>query len=276
MQALPRVLTRAGVACSARSARARPARVGHHGRVRPDPADGPPDEPVGGLPAGPPFVVPDDASSLARDAEALRRERRALARRDRLRRLAQGRTGNGIGAPLVLAVLLLVGGVAALPVVLRPHLPADAPSRPLAAPAARPGAVGGLLPETTLDTPAGPLPARDSTRPGVLVLVPSACGCDELVDGAVAQAREFTRNIRLVTDGREPGAGREADRLRRAVAGGVARSGTDPGGVLASAYDARGVTLLAVGQDGVVLDVLRDVQPQERLESRLMVLPDLQ
>lgn len=248
--------------------------------MRPDPPAGPPDEPSDGLPGpadeGPRVVVPDDASSLARDAEALRRERRASARRDRLRRLAAGRTGVGVGAPLVLLVLLLVGGVAALPVVLRPDLSADAPPRPLATPAVPPGEVGGLLPETVLDTPAGPLAARGSARPGVLVLVPTGCRCDELVDGAVAQAREFTRNVRLVIDGREPGADEEAVRLRRAVAGGATRSGTDPSGALAQAYGARGVTLLAVGQDGVVLDVLRDVRPGQRLEARLMVLPDLQ
>lgn len=251
--------------------------------MRPDPPDGLPDEPSD--PAGtavpgpadgfPEVVVPDDASALARDAEALRRERRAHARRARVQRLATGRTGAGVGAPLVLLVLLLVGCVAALPVVLRPDLPADAPPRPLAAPVVPPGEVGGLLPETVLDTPAGPLPARESVRPGVLVLVPAACGCDPLVAGAVAQAREFTRNVRLVVAGREPGARTESLRLRRVASGGAARTGTDPTGALAGAYDARGVTLLAVGQDGVVLDVLRDVQPQERLEARLMVLPDL-
>ena len=193
----------------------------------------------------------------------------------RLRRLATGRSGTGVGAPLVLLVLLLVGGVAALPVVLRPALPADAPPQALAAPAVPPGEVGGLLPATVLQTPAGPLPARDSARPGVLVLVPADCACDQRVAGAVAQAREFTRNVRLVVDGTGPGARTESLRLRRVTSGGAARTATDPSGELAGAYGAAGVTVLAVGRDGVVLDVLADVQEGQRLEARLMVLPDL-
>ena len=232
--------------------------------MRPDPS--PEDLP------DPLVQVPDDASSLARDAEALRRERRAQARRDRMRRLALGRTGAGVGAPLVAAVLLVVALFAALPVVFRPALQGGAEPRPLADPTAAPGTVGGLLPDVGLRTPAGPLPARSTARPGVVVLVPVACGCDDAVEQAVVQAREFTRNVRIVTDGRTEGAAREADRLRQEVARGLARSATDPAGALATAYGARGVTVLALAADGVVLDVLRDVRADQRLAARLSVL----
>ncbi|MCW2608607.1 MAG: hypothetical protein JWO60_3300, partial [Frankiales bacterium] len=197
---------------------------------------------------------------------------RALARRARLRRWATGRSGAGVGAPLVAAVLLSVGLVALLPVVLRPDLADDPGPRPLASTTASPGAVGGLLPDVGLTSPAGPLRARDTGRPGVVVLVPARCGCDPAVDEAVSQSREYTRNVRLVADGREPGAGDEADRLRREVARGLALSATDPGGALAGAYAAQGVTVLVLGADGVVQDVLRDVRPGQRLEARLSVL----
>lgn len=237
--------------------------VGHHGQVRPDPS-------AGDLPDLP--VVPDDASSLERDVEALRRERRALARSRRVRRLLRGRSGAGLGGPVVAAALLVVALVATLPVLLRPALDADPRARPLAAPSVPPGRVGGLLPDVTLETPVGDLAARDVARPGVLELVPTRCGCDAAVREAVDQAREYTRNIRLVTDGRVAGAAQEADRLRVDVSRGLARSAQDPLGALATAFRARGVTLVLLRADGVVLDVLPDVQPGERLEQRLTVL----
>ncbi|MCU1691712.1 MAG: hypothetical protein JWM64_803, partial [Frankiales bacterium] len=49
-------------------------------------------------------------------------------------------------------------------------------------------------------------------------------------------------------------------------------SATDPGGALATAYGARGLTVLAVAADGVVLDVVRDVVAGQRLEARLSAL----
>lgn len=255
--------------------------------MQPDPGPDDADDPVHQAPDGPAgsgrpdphedlvVEVPDDASALARDVEALRRERRAQARRDRLRRLALGRSGVGVGAPLVLAVLVAVGMVAALPVLLRPELALDPGPEPLASPTVPPGQVGGLLPDVALRAPQGTLPARSSARPGVLVLVPARCGCDDAVEQAVVQSREFTRNVRLVVDGREDGAVDEAVRLRREPARGLASSATDPAGALATAYGARGLTVVAVAADGVVLDVLRDVRAGQRLEARLSVLQPL-
>jgi hypothetical protein len=232
--------------------------------VRPDPS-------AGDLPE--PFPqVPDDARALERDVEALRRERRAQARGARLRRMVAGRTGAGVGTPVVAAVLLVVGLFAALPVVLRPGLDEDPDPRPLAAPTVAVGQVGGLLPGTVLRTPAGELRVRDVARPGVLVLVPTACGCDPAVLEALLQSREFTHNVRVVTDGREPGAAAESVRLQHDVGRGLVASAVDPRGTLATAYPARGVTVLPVAADGVVLDVVADVRQGQRLEARLSVL----
>ncbi len=251
-------------ACCSRLSGTSRAPIGDHGRVPHEPPPGPSEE---GLPP-----APDDASALARDVEALRRERAAQARRDRLVRWASGRTGSGVGAPLVAAVLLSVALVALLPVLLRPDLGEDLRPRPLASPETAPGAVGGLLPDVALTTPAGTLRARAVGRPGVLVLVPPSCACDPTVDSAVAQAREYTRNVRLVTDGSAPGALEEAARLQRTATRGLALVAADPDGALARAYAVRGVTALVLGADGVVLDVVRDIDAGQRLERRLSVL----
>ncbi len=217
-------------------------------------------------------MVPDDASGLARDAEALRRERRALARRSRLVRMVRGRSGTGVGTPVVAGVLLTVGLFAALPVVLRPDLDGSTGPRPLARPTASPGTLGGLLPDVALTTPGGTRSARSTARPGVLLLVPVTCGCDVVVGQAVAQAREFTRNVRLVLDGRVAGAEAEAARVRREATGGIAVSATDPTGALAAAYAASGLTAVVVAADGVVVDVVRGVVQDQRLEPRFRPL----
>lgn len=218
--------------------------------------------------------VPDDARELVRDEAALARERRAAQRADRrgrlLRRLLSG-SGSSVGVPAlaVLAVLALVAVPAVLFVVLRPAFDPDLPARPLASPAVPAGQVGGLLPEVELRDGAGdPLSSRDVARPGALLLVPADCGCDELVGDVVRQAREFTRNVRLVVPGTSR---READRLRTEATGGVARSAVDPAGVLARTYGG-GLTVVGLAPDGVVLVVLPDVQPGSRLEADLRVL----
>jgi hypothetical protein len=220
-------------------------------------------------PAG--LQVPDDARALDRDVRALRRERRARARRSRLLGLVTRGPGSRVGVPagLVVAALTVVALFAALPVLLRPAGVVEPPRRPLAAPAVAPGQVGGLLPDVPLRAGERTLPVRSAVRAGVLVLVPPACGCDELVHDVVAQALEFTRNVRLVVDGRVPGAEREAVRLRAQAVRGLARSAVDPTGALVRAYAPHGVTVLPVAGNGVVLHVLRDVRPEQRLEAQI-------
>ncbi len=223
-----------------------------------------------------PVRVPDDARDLARDVEALRRERRAQARRARWSRfVVTGRyRRTGLSGALVLGVLLLVAVPATLLSLLTPRLSTQQQAAPLARPTVPPGQVGGLLPEVELSVRTGTLAARRAARPGVLLLVPPGCGCDRLVGEAMAQALEFVRSARVVVDGSQ-GVGlasREAERLRLGPARGLVSAAVDPAGALARAYDARGLTLLAVAADGVVVDVLRDVRQGDRTESRLSVL----
>ena len=91
-------------------------------------------------------VIPDDISSLDAEVRALRRERRARARRDRLRRMVSPR---GVAGPLVIVVLLLVAGFASLLVLFQPRRTATPPA-PLATSGAgsgRDGKLLGLLPD---------------------------------------------------------------------------------------------------------------------------------
>jgi hypothetical protein len=194
-------------------------------------------------------VIPDDISALDAEVRALHRERRARARRDRLRRLVSPR---GIAGPLVLVVLLMVAGVASLLMLFQPRRPASAPA-PLASPAGS-GRNGGLLPDipvTQADGTAKPL--RDF-RPAVLALAPIGCGCDaKLRDvGYVVTGNKVQF---LLVDRRLPGQPvglPEAGTVRLA----------EPTGRLAADYGADGrrtagwPVLVLVGADGQVARVL--------------------
>jgi len=81
----------------------------------------------------PALVVPDDARELAAEAEALRRERRAAARRDRLGRLLLTRRWQrfGVSGPLVALTLVIVAAFGSLLVIFLPSRP-DQPGPALA------------------------------------------------------------------------------------------------------------------------------------------------
>src|SRR5215207_5062974 len=96
-------------------------------QVRLDDEDDLPGE--GGHPGGEPswladLVVPDDLSELDAEVRALQRERRARARRERLRRLADPRR---VSTPLVVVALLLVTAFASLLVLFQPRRPSTSP-----------------------------------------------------------------------------------------------------------------------------------------------------
>ena len=245
---------------------------GHHVHVPPDLPD---DRGDGAArPGGPDdalsFVVPDDARALFRDVEALRRERRAAARRDRLARVFLTRRWRrfGLSGPLVVAALLVVALPGMLLTVLRPGFPARARTATLSAPAAAPGEVGGLLPDIALSTPVGPRPAR-GMRPAVLVLVPTPCDCDDAVSTVVDQALVVTHAVRLVSAGTTDTDGRAVEALASGSARGLVATAVDPTGALTAAYRATGVTVLVVAPDGVVLSVTRDVRPGRRLTEQV-------
>ena len=218
-----------------------------------------------------PLVVPDDARDLGRDVEALRRERRASDRRSRAGRLlVTGRYRRvGLSTPLIIAILVVVAGFGALMTVLRPSFPEPAGPQPLASPAVAPGGVGGLLPDGPVTTPAGPTTTRALPRPGVLVLVPVPCGCDPLLGGVVDQVLQVTRDVRLLSTGAQDPGGQAVRALRDGASRGLVTAGVDERGVLASAYGARGVTVVLVAPDGVVVDVVVDVRPGQRLDAQV-------
>lgn len=216
--------------------------------------------------------VPDDARELVRDVEALHRERRAQQRRSRLARLLLTRRWQryGLSGPLVVAVLIVVGLFGALLTLLRPSFPTEAGAAPLADPTARPGAIGGLLPLGAVTTPAGATRTRDLARPGVLLLVPVPCRCDDVLGPLVDQVRQASRDVRLLSTGAQDPDGRQVTALRGGPARGVTTSGVDEQGVLAAAYDSTpgaGITAVFVNPDGVVADVVRDVAPKQRLDG---------
>src|SRR5450756_1344019 len=97
--------------------------------------------------------VPDDARELARDLQALQRERRSARRRTWVQRHLPGRRWHrcGIAPPLVVTALLFVALGTTLLAVLAYGRPARPTPRPLASqvPVA-PGTEGGLLPAVPL------------------------------------------------------------------------------------------------------------------------------
>lgn len=217
-----------------------------------------------------PVRVPDDARDLARDVAALERERRAARRRQRAGRLL-GTRSRPVSGRLVVLALAVVAVFASLPVLLRPGTSDPPLARPLASPAVAPGQVGGLLPVAALSTPGGDTTTRELPRPGALVLGPVPCDatCEAVVGEVVTELRQVTRNLRLLTPGTADRDGRAANALRVGPARGLATSGVDVDGVLAPAYAAVGVTVLTIGPDGVVLDVVRDVRPGRRLDAEV-------
>ncbi len=94
-----------------------------------------------------------------------------------------------------------------------PSTAAGRPSRSPPRPAA-PGSVGGCCPTPGCSRPAGPLAARDTARPGVLVLVPDRCGCDP----AVEQARRAGPGVHPQRPPRHRRAGRGRRRRGRPAA----------------------------------------------------------
>jgi hypothetical protein len=196
-------------------------------------------------------VIPDDISALDAEVRALHRERRARARRDRLRRLASPR---GVAGPLVLVVLLMIAGVASLLMLFQPRRPASAPA-PLASPAGS-GRNGGLLPDIPVTQADGTSRQLRDFRPAVLALAPIGCHCDATLRD-IGFAVTGNRVRYLLVDRTLPGQPvglPETDTVRLA----------EPTGRLAAEYGAEtagrrtqgGPVLVLVAADGQVARVL--------------------
>ena len=244
-----------------------------------DAGGGTPPQPAGpGWPELPPLepglVVPDDASELDLDVQALRREQRAASRTARVDRLFVSRRDreHRISGFVVVLVLVVVAGFGALLTLLGPARSLGPASAPLATTASgTAGSVGGLLPETSLDLGSGPPLDARLVRPAVIVLVPVGCtDCTESIRAAVQQANEFRLRSLLVAP-RTLSAEEQVsfDALVRAISAGIAIPATDSSGTLARAYAPAGVSVVVVASDGVVAQVIRNVTPQTRLEPLL-------
>lgn len=198
-------------------------------------------------------VVPDDIRELAPDIEAYHKERRRVARRDRLQRLMARRAA----LPLVIVACAVV--IATVIAMLLTMLAPSTLSRPPAgAPiATNPGAAvgqrGGLLPDATLHSQDGEVSAR-ATRPVLLALIPLHCGCTNLLSRFAGQA--FSENMRL--DVVAPAAtDAEAVSMVNSINGGEASLLYDPAGALAQALHATGVTLVMVNRDATIYQIFR-------------------
>ena len=238
---------------------------GHHGHVSSGPAP-PPEEPAEDPLAS--LRVPDDASELALEAEALRRERAALRRRQWVSRRLRTRRWErfGLSGPLVTAVLCLVALLGALFVVLGPR----PQGRLTAAPLADVGVGGedGLLLDVPLAVGAGSVSSR-ALRPGVLVLLPDGCDCAVEAEQVIGQAASVRLPSYLVAT---PDSVDDVQALRATRRVRPEQTVLDRQARLAGEYDAdpRRLTLLLVRADGVVARVVRGFREGQRLEPSLV------
>jgi hypothetical protein len=220
------------------------------------------------------IVVPDDARELDRDILAYRREERRRRRRTRWQRLLSPLVRYGVAAPIIAGALLIALVSGTLITVLGPDPTPRATGGPVAdRPSARPGQIGGVLPEAQVSVP-GHRKRLIDLRPAVLMIVPPGCRCEATVDEVSKQTEEYRIGLYLIADRRNPGVPlqqsvKETRKLAGAARHAVAIVAQDDGAVLATTYHAIGLTAVFVHTDGVVDDVLRDLRPGQRLEKRL-------
>jgi hypothetical protein len=218
-------------------------------------------------------TVPDDASALDGDVATYRKELRAQRRRERLDRWALARWWRpyGLSGPVVIAALVVIGSVGGLLLALLPNAGPRTPQPdPLATATARTGSIGGLLVNDPVYVNGVPKSAQ-GLRPSVLALVPVNCMCADTVANLASQAGEFGIKLYVVSpEANDP----QLPALTTGAANAARIPVTDPGGVLRQAYDpnGKGVSVLLVRSDGVVRNVLTDVNPRTTLHAALTVL----
>ncbi len=227
----------------------------------------PDDEPPGLPPEWGGFVVPDDISELDSEIEQLRREldvpgRPHLQRIFRTRRWQQ----YGLSGPLVLVVLLVVLFFASLVFLLVPVPPRAAESRPLAHPTASPGTVGALLPDLALPVGTSGAVRLRNLRPAVVVLVPTGCHCQKLVDDVIASTSAARLQVLFVGTNGDP-------RLPSTAPVQRVRAATDAEDRLSLIYAAAsGPTAVFVRADGTVTRILHDVTPGADIHQEIDAL----
>jgi hypothetical protein len=211
------------------------------------------------------IVVPDDARELERDVVAYHREVRQHRRKERWRRLGIPLfIRYGVAAPFIASAVLiaLISGV--LMTVIAPRqtsrsLPSTAPSAPKAAP----GQIGGPLPNVSLSVNGTPTLLTKKIHPGVIAIVPQHCACDQLVKQLAGEATGEQVPVYLVGDG---ASAKDVHNMYWKAAKGTASTVSDPSDVLATTYHAAGFTAVLVHSDGVVGEVLKNLNPHANLD----------
>jgi hypothetical protein len=241
------------------------------------------------------ITVPDDARELDRDVVAYRRERRQQRRRARWHRLFRPFTRYGLAAPIIATAVLIAIVSGTLLTVLGPHsVPRPTSTPPPPRTSARPGQIGGPLPDAqvTID---GEQAGLMDQRPAVIVLVPPACGCDTVVSSLTRQATARRIGVLLVSGpsaparGLQPGPGSSSTssprppakltptaqptagmaELRALAKKATARVMSDAAGVLIATYRPNGLTAVFVHTDGVVGAVLGGLRADQRFDPQL-------
>jgi hypothetical protein len=214
-------------------------------------------------------VIPDDISALEAEVRGLRRERRARARRERLRRLLL-RPGSAVG-PIVVVALVLVAGLASLLVLFQPRRPTPSPA-PLATTGAGTGRNVPLVPDLDVTQADGTVRPLRAFRPAVLALAPVGCRCDTALREVGSAAAQ--RGLQFVL----------VDRALPPLPAGLSEPDTvrlsEPTGALAGAYGAEefgrrtpgGPVLVLVAGDGKVQRVLKAPIAPRDLDRELAVL----
>lgn len=212
--------------------------------------------------------VPDDARDLDDDLRAYHRELRRRADADAARPRATadsadaGRSGRMVVG--VLALLLIIAGLAMMVSPRRDVVPRP----PLAAAAAvgspEAGLPGGLLPEVLVLVRGVERPLRDF-RPAVIALVPAGCACESDLATLFSETGQYALRVYLTAAAVDPTQShpdangestfRDLDRIAKAFGPNQVSVLHDPGAALQAAYEPRGLTLVLVAADGIVTEV---------------------
>jgi hypothetical protein len=226
----------------------------------------------GGIPAGAPVVVPDDARELARDIAAWRREERWKRRRRVLERVVGGRTpsSRALSAPIIITLMVaaaLLGATLIFPGRTPPREATPPVPLVLAAPTSAPGTVGGLLPDDALVGQTGTTTAR-ALRPALLAVTEPACGCTAALTHLAEEAADNGLTVYLIgSAAQQPALTALAGSTTLAV-----RVMVDQDSAITTAFAKGALTVVAVHADGVIEQIVNDFTRTTSLDTVLAEL----
>jgi hypothetical protein len=247
------------------------------GDLRPENGGGqPPDEggtTPGGLPDFPPewgtIIVPDDASELDDEAEALRRELRRMRQRMVVRRLLllpRQRSGDtSLVVPMIIMVVAILTTLASLFVVTWNRTPDGLPVTPVGG-STSPTAFADLV---FLDSAGHPV-RMGSLLPAVVVLTDGCAACTPLLQALVPRVPRPVRTVAV---------GRTAPMLPSAATTGEAYSLADPNDLIRGAYapssSGGGPTVLVSDRQGTAVQVIPGAASLDEILAAVRALPEV-